>query len=379
MSTKPTKNIVIVLNSGAQRGGVERHIGDIIKGLSGKFSFTVCCEYGPMVEEYKSWGAKFMEIYPRFDIDPLFLFKFSKLLKRINADVVYAHELRSGFNSMLGAYLAGIPVRIYHVHTPIFQWRLPVWKKKTLFYFNILANKIAGNIFATMVIALTHEIKKEKVEKEGILSSKIKVVPNGIILSDFQLPMSKITKIKKDIRKSWGVGDRDFVIGNMSRLTEEKGHEILIKAFSKLPKDKFPYLVIAGDGHLKDYLYGLSLRLGISDRVKFLGVFLDQDKTKILSALDLFVFPTFAEGFGIVMIEAMASKIPVIASDLPVLREVAGNTISYFKVGSDDDLLNKIETFQPNSQIVERSFARVQSFYSMERFLFSYENIFNSL
>ena len=370
------RNIVISLNSGEQMGGVERHVGDLIKGLSHEFNFTVCCKYGPMVEEYRKYGGQFVELYPHFDFDLVFLLKFFRLLRLLNPVVVHAHELKAGFNATLAAYFAHVQVRIYHVHTPITQWQLPQWKKKTLFKLNIFANKVAGNIFATHVIALTAEIKKERIDCEGIKSTRIVVIPNGVDIKKFRIQSSEFRVIRNETRKKWNIKNNEFVIGNISRLTEEKGHEILLKAFTKLPKGKFPFLVIAGGGHLKSSLKALSATLGINDRVKFLGKFTDEDKVKILLGFDIFAFPTLAEGFGIVMMEAMAAKIPIIASDLPVLKEVAGGTVEYFKVGDFSDLGRSLESFEPNSDRVDKAFERVKNRYSMERFLNSYRNLY---
>jgi len=366
--------VVIVLNSAEQRGGVERQVGDIINCLKDSFDFTVCCKLGQMVEEYKSSGANYINLYPRADFDPFYILKLTKLLKTLNPIAIHAHELKAGFNAMLSAYLAKVNNRIYHVHTPITNWQLPSWKKATIFKLNLLANKIAGNFLATKVIALTNSIKEERVNNEKIKPDKIVIIPNAV-----SFPQNFKKENSNKLRAIIGIPENAFVIGNISRLSEEKGHSILISAFSKLPKARFTYLVIAGDGRLKQDLEHLCVNCGVKDRVKFIGKFEDLQKYEILNSFDLFVFPSLAEGFGLVLTEAMLAKIPVIASDLPVFKDVAGDTVIYFKTGDINSLVNTINNWKQDKEIVQMAEDLVKTSYSFEKFKKNYKNLYLGL
>ncbi|MFH1388411.1 MAG: glycosyltransferase [Patescibacteria group bacterium] len=370
---KKKPNVVIALNSGEQLGGVERQVGDIVKGLAKDFNFTVVCKGGSMVKEYQASGANFVELYPRLDFDPLYVFKLLKLVKPLNPIALHAHELKAGFNAMLAGFLAGTPARIYHVHTPITYWQLPKWKKPILFKLNLVANKIAGNFLATKVIALTKSIKIERVEKEGINPSKIEIVPNGIGIKVYP-------KSPTALRIHWKIPREAFVIGNIGRLTVEKGHEVLIRAFSKiLQKNNNAYLVLAGDGNLRESLEGLCRKLNISSKVRFLGSFKNDQKYQILTSFDLFVSPSLAEGFGISIIEAMNAEVPVLASNLPVFKDVGKDTINYFERGDSDDLAQKILNFKYNEKKIKEAYDLVAKIYSMEKFLDSYKKLYSVL
>ena len=370
-------NIVIAINSGEQLGGVERHVGDIVKGLSNEFSFTIVCKDGPMVKEYLANGASFVELYPRFDFDPFYQLRLLKLLRSLNPTAIHAHELKAGFNAMLAGFIANVPVRIYHVHTPIREWQLAIWKKLTFGRLNLLVNWFTGNFLATKVIALTNVIKKERMELEGIKESKIIIIPNGV--DAVPATVDKKT-LGKNVRKEWGVEEKEFVIGNIGRLTVEKGHEVLIKAFATLLLEKPDcYLVLAGDGILRNYLENLCKKIGVFSRVEFLGSFESSQKYKILAGFDIFVSPSLAEGFGISLIEAMGAKIPVLASNLPVFRDVGKDTIEYFKRGDSEDLAEKIVNFKHNEEKIKEAYNLVIKTYSMEKFLDSYKKLYLSL
>ena len=82
------------------------------------------------------------------------------------------------------------------------------------------------------------------------------------------------------------------------------------------------HLAIAGDGELRQILVQKALALGVQDRIHFLGEVAPTDIPDFLRAGDLFAFPSRWEGFGVAVVEAMHAGLPVIASDIPALREV---------------------------------------------------------
>jgi glycosyltransferase involved in cell wall biosynthesis len=115
-----------------------------------------------------------------------------------------------------------------------------------------------------------------------------------------------------------------FTIGMVARLDPIKDHATLLRAFARLINahpDTALELRLIGEGTLREALEGQAIALGIIGRIRFLGNC--SDIPEQLGALDLFVFSTTRdEGFGIVLIEALAAGLPVIASDVPACREV---------------------------------------------------------
>jgi glycosyltransferase involved in cell wall biosynthesis len=115
-----------------------------------------------------------------------------------------------------------------------------------------------------------------------------------------------------------------FVILNVGRLVSQKGQSFLIDAFSRIAR-KYPQadLWIAGEGALEKTLKTQAIELGVADRVKFAGF--QEDVAALHEAADLFAFPSVSEGFGNALAEALLAGLPVVASDLPVIRtEVLG-------------------------------------------------------
>jgi len=118
-----------------------------------------------------------------------------------------------------------------------------------------------------------------------------------------------------------------LVVGTVARLSRQKGIEYLLHAAKTVIK-QFPDItfIIAGKGPLESQLKGLSIKLGISDKVKFLGF--NDDIPKLLSVIDIFVLPSLWEGMPNVVLEAMAAGKPVIATDTGGSKDIIDSGIN---------------------------------------------------
>ena len=179
------------------------------------------------------------------------------------------------------------------------------------------------------------------------------------------------------------------MFGNIGRISREKGHDILLDAYKKfLGTDMYHakdfVLFIAGGGELESEIRQLAISKGIGDKVIFTGEFPPEDLAKLYSAFDFFVFPTLAEGFGLVLIEAMYFGLPVICSDLEVLKEVAGDTVTYFRAGDPSDLSEKMieayEKYVNNEQGPHlQGKQRVTELFTIDAFINSYVSLYERL
>ena len=138
-----------------------------------------------------------------------------------------------------------------------------------------------------------------------------KVIPNCINVKSFQNEVLKNRKFKKT--------NSIKTIVMVARLDEIKDQETLLKAYAKIHKKC--NLILVGDGNKRVYLEGIANELGLNIKKIFVGSKLDI--TAILAKADIFAFSTtLSEGFGIALIEAMAARLPIIATDVPACREV---------------------------------------------------------
>lgn len=376
-------NIHYILNSG-KPGGMEYHVLDLVQGMVKRgHKVHVWCTEGKMFEDYKSAGA-FVEVHKiGLEIDPLYILKLATYLRKNKIDVLHAHELKAVANSLLAGFLARTKVKVSHVHTPISEWKIPSLLKKI----NVLVNSLLINLFSSCEIALTESRKKVK-EKEGIKSSKLSIIPNGINVEEFDMPYSKKIEYRKEILNRYNIDPKSIVIGNVSRMSEEKGHQILIDAFALLLQyaqieKEHLHLFLAGGGILESSLKEYISSLELQNQVTITGVFESDDLLKFYSTFDIYAFPTLAEGFGLVMMEAMASKVPIVCSDLPVLQEVAGSTVLYAETGNAQSFAERLNYLYSKrsslDNLTEGAFIRVKELYSLESFNTNYEQLYTRL
>lgn len=154
-------------------------------------------------------------------------------------------------------------------------------------------------------------------------------------------------------RRYLGVETDDFVMISVGELNANKNHRIVIEALSKLKNPKIKYL-ICGQGYLLEELKKLTQDLGVENQVKFLGF--RNDIKKLLNSSDLFVFPSYREGLSLSVMEAMASGLPVIASNIRGNRDLIREDSGGFLVMPNDseELAVKIKTLEKNKKLVEK-------------------------
>ena len=163
---------------------------------------------------------------------------------------------------------------------------------------------------------------------------RVAETPNGVDVGRFNPGVDQ-----GGLKEKYGLADKRVVlfVGGLDRPHFFKGVEYLIQALAKIPDEKVA-LIIVGDGDLKERYRRVAESENVSDRVIFSGKVPDGELPRYYSAADLVVLPSFTmgEAFGIVLVEAMATGKPVIASDLPGIRTVVNEGQNGFLVSPKD-------------------------------------------
>lgn len=373
------KKKILMCYQSSQYGGVEFQILDIISGLSHDYEIIVACPEGPLSEKYIENGAKWINLYPKSEFDFQYVRDVANYVRENKIDIVHAHELKSGVLATIGAFFGGAKKRVYHVHTPFIFWQYSSIKRIIALPVNFWANFIVTNLFATDVIALTPYIKKVRIFYEWVNPLKIRIIPNAV------KKIEEPTKLEiQRCREKYSIPESDYVIGYVARFSREKGHGKLIYSYETLlhtdSKLKNSKLLLVGGGDLLDECKDLAEKLKISQNVVFTDRVSDQEKFVLMKLMNLYIFPTLAEGFGISLIEAMRMKIPTLASDLPVLKDVGEDGIDYFLKGDYEAMIHKIRQFlNEDSEVIQNRTFRayeISKKYSLERFYDNYRKVY---
>jgi Glycosyltransferase len=234
----------------------------------------------------------------------------------------------------------------------IFTWKTIIWKKIITKLSIRKADKIIAITKFTESELLRHYPKIDK--------NKIVVVYNGF--NDFSsesINEGNVSDKIKNINKSY--------ILTVSTISPRKNIDRLIKAFN-LVKDKTNCnLVIAGkNGWMYENVYKVVEELGISDRIFFTGCINDDELKYLYKNANLFVYPSFYEGFGLPPLEAMSFGVPVAVSNKTSIPEVVGINECFFEPFDTNEISMKILDIIHNvnlqKNIIEKSYKRLSMF-----------------
>lgn len=142
-------------------------------------------------------------------------------------------------------------------------------------------------------------------------------LPRPVILNGQNLSTSAADKASA--RRSFGLPEDSFLIGNIGRLSEQKNQAFLVDLLARLPQ---AHVAILGEGHLRAALLEQAQRLGVSDRLTLIGAVVHERVPDFLKAVDVFAMPSLFEGMSIAMLEALAAGAPFVGSNVPALVEV---------------------------------------------------------
>src|SRR5437773_3072524 len=197
----------------------------------------------------------------------------------------------------------------------------------------------------------------------GAVNAKIRVIPNGV----------EVSRFKRDSQPRLiptGVSENRKVILYVGRIVREKGIFTLIEAFDELRnRGKDVSLVFVGEGPMKEDLAKEILWRRLSDRVRLAGFVDERRLVSLYNSSDAFVLPSHYEPFGMVALEAMASRVPVVVSDVGGLSEIVEDGVTGVKVPSSDPhalaegILRVIDNRELSERLKENAYRAVQERY----------------
>lgn len=211
-----------------------------------------------------------------------------------------------------------------------------------------------------------------------VVGDRLRMIPNGVDISE----IDSVTRLAPEA-SAWRERG-EFVVGYIGQLIARKGLDILLRAFAvlRVQGERPSRLVIVGNGDQRATLETLSHSLGISERVSFLGY--RTDRLEILKGFDVFVLPSRLEGVPRCLMEAMAARIPVVASDIPGSRDlvISGETGLLFPlddVATLTTMLSKVAKEPLRSQLATAGRERVLSDYSATTMARRYAEVYKEL
>lgn len=298
---------ILVISSSRAYGGLENQTVNLLCALKGRGHNAVlgCPEGSLIYNDALKFSVPVEDICFTNAGDLLAAFRLATAVRRHKIEVLVATMGKEYWPAAVMAGLMGRKV-VYIRHMADRLKKHTVWLVRTAVD-GVIA--VSGFVREGLLVA-------------GVPAEKISVVHNGIGVERFADQTGK----REETRRELGISPDDFVVGVAGALNEGKGMFVLMKAAERL-KDFFapefrPRLLLIGDGPSRAELEEMAKKLGLA--AIFTGRRLDMER--MYSAMDVFLFPSICrESFGMVVIEAMASGLPVIASSVGGVPEIVKN------------------------------------------------------
>lgn len=357
---KEKKYKIIHIIPTLDKGGAERLLVDLAKHIDKKrfaievLSLTTLGRWG---FELKRAGVPVASLAKKRKGSLAALWRLYLELKRRKPDIIHLHLFGGDLYGLIAGRLAKVPYIVSTEHN-----------------LNYSESRFRRAIKKMLIprmdkVVAVSEAVKGYLASEGIDGSAIEVIHNGIDTARFKSPADR--------------GRRTgTIIGSVGRLTAQKDYATLLEAISLLKGHNVSCLLV-GEGEERADLEKIIRKKGLASQVMLLGA---QDAIgEFLAKLDIFVLPSRWEGFGLVVLEAGASRLPVIASKVDGIKEIITDNKNglLFEAGNAGDLAEKIKELAADTQkagrLAKELNANVLESFSIQKMAEKYAGLYAAL
>jgi glycosyltransferase involved in cell wall biosynthesis len=244
--------------------------------------------------------------------DLIAFFILIRIIRQEQPRIVHTHTSKAGILGRWAAWLCRVPIIVHTPHGHVFWGYFGPFQTRLF----ILLEHCTARI-TDAIITLTPQEREDHLRFDIAPGRKFTVIHSGIDLVPFLTDRSR----PAEIREGLGIPPERTIVCTVGRLTAVKGQEVLIGAASELIRQgEKIFLVLLGDGELRQDLEQMTIRLGIAEHVRFLGW--RPDVASVMAVCDIFCLSSHNEGMGKVLAEAMALGKPIIASDIGGIRDI---------------------------------------------------------
>lgn len=271
----------------------------------------------------------------------------NKLIQKEKFDVIHAHDWLTAFTGKTLKQSFNIPL-IATIHATEYGRNGGIHTKEQK-YINDIEWMLTYE--AQKIIVNSNFMKSESSRIFNADLDKIDVIPNGIDLDKFD----NFTK-DLDFRRRYAK-DNEKIILTMGRMVNEKGIQHLICAMPKILNEyNDAKLVVAGKGPMLEELKDIAYRIGIAHKVYFTGYLSGDDVQKMYKNVDVAVFPSTYEPFGIVALESMLAGIPTVVSDVGGLDEIVKHGLTGLKsyAGNSNSIADSVLAILKDNNLAEK-------------------------
>ncbi|QYJ67302.1 glycosyltransferase [Flavobacterium litorale] len=352
-------------------GGIETYLLRFLKYLDGDANVTVLVRSnskGELYEAYKATGAKIV-FRPLGYFNLPNMFWYYRFFKKGKFNVICDFNANFAGIPIFLSKLTGIRNRITFYRQSSHHFSKTKFRVAYTNFVNRLVYKHSTAIYANSEAGLKFFFQNEYPQDK-----RFKVIKNGVDINDF---VSSENVDKNGLRKKLGLPSDKFIIGHTGRYAEAKNHHFLLNvAKGIISQDDSVLFVLIGND--TDKLMLLVEQLGIVNNVLILGY--KSNIPEYLKAFDMYFFPSVTEGQPNALIEAMISGLPVIASDIPPIRECMPQEVSFSLIDPYDVESTVIKLINAKTELGKYVFQQhaIENFDSVKQFKLFKDLLFKS-
>jgi glycosyltransferase involved in cell wall biosynthesis len=364
---------VLFLSTSMGMGGADRQLLSAAQELRARGNEVLIVSLtplGPMGLQGKAMGLQMESLEMRRGFpDPRGLLRLRRLVRAWRPDVLHSHMVHANLMARALRLVVALPVLVSTIHN-IYEGGRP-W---------MIAYRLTNRLVDAMTII--SQAAADRFINEGIVPKQLlRVVPNGV---DIDLLQDVPAGARDAHRRALGL-EREFVWAAVGRFETAKDYPNLLRAFAEvLERHPRAVLVLIGQGSLQRETETLAQDLGLRDRVKFLGV--RNDVPELMSAADGYVMSSAWEGMPMVLLEAAAAGLPIVATRVGGNQEVVRDGESGFLVppGAPDQLAMAMLRLMALSEADRRSMGdrgrdHVRVHYGLSRVVERWEELYRTM
>jgi len=310
---------VLHVITGLEAGGAEIQLAMLLRHTRHQSDVVTLYNPGSVAEQIRAGGTRVRDIGMTRNTQLAALVRLRSIIADGRYDVVHTHLYRAQIYARPAARLARTPVVVTTEHS-IGETHIERRKMSA----GVRGLYLASELFSDATIAVS-DVVRERLIKWGVSAKKITVIPNGLETAALAFDPAA----RERARAQFGIGPETHVIGALGRIDENKRVELTVEAAAPMLGERCKILVI-GRGDHRTAAEATAARLGVTDHVIFGGF--QPDTAAMMAAFDLYVACSVQETFGLAILEAMASGLPVVYTVCPALdgiqttqaRQVAG-------------------------------------------------------
>jgi len=376
----PNRKKILFYTDTPYVGGAENQMYLLAKFLDKeKYDVVLVCSDFKKLEEwskrFEQEGVRIIRLTVAHKHDPRHYFQLKHILKEEVPDIVHLHVWNPA--SCRYAFMAANKYKFPIVVTEHDPFELPKLKK-------YIKNKLMKRVQKIVTVSDSNYKLMQKLFPE--LKNRTTTIHNGIDTTWFESQLLNFSKNKRtEFRgKEFEADAATKVILSVAELHERKGLKHLIKALPIVTaKNPNTRLIIAGDGPHKKDLIKIVNENKLSGYIRLLGH--RKDIPQIMASSDIFVLPSEKEAFGLVLLEAMTARLPIIASDVGGIPEIIEDSVNGDLIDPSDHkkLAEKIlDLFNDNFKIreyTEAGYAKLKSQFDAKSMAKAYEDIYDQI